>query len=427
MSNNQQKRKYSQQDDFAGTMDDLAFAATFAIVEDEQESSKENLTEKEGATDDTDSKEDGSSDESLNVVGDKNEMRGEENDDSDDESDVDLSEQLAKMEDEDKPKSKNSRIVVPTTQNEIDLYNCPVNDLEKKLNLDLGISDILLFHPSDTGIMNAKVASDRIRLAGHIKFHLQTERTIVVESEPTIASNNPAQFGGVPQYHIQQQPMLLDEGSLLLLSIKEDDEITSKLVRDMKTEANKSCVIPLGKILEVFGPVSKPLYTIRLMNSSVKAKTNTQEETDDIKLEEEVSNDVKEEGGDSIEVEKEVFEIESSIESSIEKPVIDTSSTKVKSESKPKMLDPWAKDGVLSKWIKSNPRLEVYYTEDQVKMMDTVTIARNSRKGCGACELFCNAPKWLYFYLTLIVSLRSYRCFEYIRRRGHRWKGYVFQ
>ena len=66
------------------------------------------------------------------------------------------------------------------------------------------------------------------------------DRTIVVESVAT---------GGTAP---------LDEGSLLVIQIEADDENA------------KSQLVPLGKVFELFGPVSRPLYTIRLPSAKDK-------------------------------------------------------------------------------------------------------------------------------------------------------------
>ena len=394
MSGYQQKRKYNnnQQHDFNSEeiADDLAFAATFALVYTPDIPEPPTQKPPQAPTDNIDIDEDDSSDDDDDSSDEKNQIRdtdaGPADDDSDDESDIDLSEQLAKMEEDDAPKkgSQNSRIVVPTTQNEIDLYNCPVAELEKKLDINLGVSDVLIFQPSDAGVMNAKVSLDRIRLAGVIKFHLVADRTIVVESIPD---------GGmaVPE-HMVNTPgsLLLDEGSLLLLKLVKNDEITAKIVGDVALEANEICVIPLGKILEVFGPVSKPLYTMRLTKTSVPKKkpvVSKDERKPEVSEEgeEKDAEETKEEGGKE-EAKDDAQPDDSSKEESKKEPEITSDKSMEETKTaKPqqKMSDPWSIDGVLTQWVKSNPMLEVYYSEDQVKMVDTQTVVRNSRKGCG--------------------------------------------
>ncbi len=354
MSRQQQKRKSEQPDSYCEVVDDLAFAASFAIVTIPDVPEPSNLVQVKREADEIPVG-DGTSDESSDEE-DEVKSRKEIDEDSGDESDIDLSQQLAQMENDDAPKAKTSRIVVPKTQNEIDLYNCPISDLDKKLDLDLGISDVLLFHSNDFGILNAKVSAERIRLAGNIKFHLESERTIVVESNPTSGvASSPHQFGGF------SNPLLLDEGSLLLLRLTQGEEVSSKLIGDTIFEANEECVIPLGKILEVFGPVSKPLYTVRLTTFCEKKATNDKD---------------KEKGVKSENNEGEVND-ENQCDAS-----------KGGNESNPNIQDPWLKNGLLTEWIKSSPRLEVYYSEDQVKMIDTQSIVRNSRKACGKPAIF---------------------------------------
>ena len=77
-------------------------------------------------------------------------------------------------------------------------------------------------------------------LAGRLKFHLVSECTIVVES-------------------VLQMPPL-DEGTLLVIQIP-------------------NIIIPLRKIFEVFGPVARPLYTLRIppppSNTTTMKKLNT--------------------------------------------------------------------------------------------------------------------------------------------------------
>jgi len=71
-------------------------------------------------------------------------------------------------------------------------------------------------------------------------------------------------------------------------------------------------------------------------------------------------------------------------------------------EAKTQYIDPWSENGLLTKWIKENPRLEVYYTknQNQVKFLDTQSVVRNSRKGCDASNIYdeeVDAVKEMYF------------------------------
>jgi rRNA processing protein Gar1 len=405
MSGYQQKRKYAQENEYAAAVDDLTFASAFAMMTT-PDATPELSQQKEPITDEIKIDEDDISNESADDEEESLEEAIVELE-SDDESDIDLSEQLSKMENEDQPKSKNSKIAVPKTQNEIDLYNCPVTELEKKLDLDLGISDVVLFNPSYVGIMNAKVSLDRIRLAGNIKFHLVSDRTIVVESNPNGDADDGTgagiyQKGSHPG--TDNSPLLLDEGSLLLLRLRKDDEIISKLIGDeiedidvkpysdakVNTIANKTCVIPLGKILEVFGPVSKPLYTVRLTkslvvqtgNQSNKVVPNLNTKGED-KCSQEVdamnakTGDEKKESKADINIDKSA-RVNANVDASTH-----PDNAGMEHKAPQTLQDPWSIDGLLTKWVKSMPRLEVYYSKDQCKMMDKQSIVRNSRKACG--------------------------------------------
>jgi hypothetical protein len=383
MYTSQAKRKHNyQQDSYPEqVLDDLAFAATFAIVPTElprQAPTKVKVEVKE---------DDSSNDASGNH--DENKMRDvqgldEDEDSSSDESDVDLSEELARMEKEDEPKkaSQNSRIVVPTTQNEVDIYNCPIKELEKKLDLNLGVSDVLLFRPSDVGVMHAKITPDRIRLAGHIKFHMISDRTIVVESCPESGASS----------HISS--LLLDEGSILLLKMSKHDEILTKnQLGSIALADNEVCVVPLGKILEVFGPVAKPLYTLRLVNSSLSKSQDEKSSTDSAQMSkddnlspagEEKDSDVKEGNLPVTEEGAEKNGEETRVEEEIVKSEVKNVGPVAETRSDP---EPWSKDGALTEWIKLETNFQVYYSEDQVKFVDTQSVVRNSRKGCGKLKL----------------------------------------
>jgi len=386
MYTSQAKRKHNyQQDSYPEqVVDDLAFAASYAIVPTElprQAPTKVKIDVK-----DDDSSTGASGNHEENKMRDVQELDDDE-DSSSDESDVDLSEELARMEKEDEPKkaSQNSRIVVPTTQNEVDIYNCPIKELEKKLDLNLGVSDVLLFRPSDAGVMHARITPDRIRLAGHIKFHMISDRTIVVESCPESGASS----------HIptnQTQSLLLDEGSILLLKMSKHDEILTKnQLGSIALADNEVCVVPLGKILEVFGPVAKPLYTLRLVNSSVSKSQDEKSSTDSTQISKDDNlspageeKDVKEGNLPVTEEGAEKNGQETCVEEEIGKNEVKNVGPVAESRADP---EPWSKDGALTEWIKSETNIQVYYSEDQVKIVDTQTVVRNSRKGCGKLKL----------------------------------------
>eukprot|EP00979_Chaetoceros_neogracilis_P005370 scaffold982_cov234-Chaetoceros_neogracile.AAC.10 len=319
MNTSQSKRKYNhQQNSYAEeAVDDLAFAASYAIVttpdikipiESPGKKPTNSLNERDR---------DG---EGIAAVQSKsqhgNDMReakdsDSEQDSSDDESEAGLSEQLARMEKEDFPKKaqQNSRIIVPTTQNEVDLYNCPVAELEQKLDLDLGIS-------------------------------------------------------------------------------KNDEIITKNQLGNIAVKDNEICVVPLGKILEVFGPVSNPLYTLRLTKTSGPKKQDARPSTDSTKVGKDEDPLSAEENDNTIKDINSKGSIVAKEEGAqLEGDVIKNNANNIEnlneSKSGDNCPDTWSKDGVLTEWIKSNGNMQVYYSEDQVKMVDTLTVARNSRKGCG--------------------------------------------
>lgn len=133
--------------------------------------------------------------------------------------------------------------VVPKTENEIDLYRAPLSELETRFHLDLALKDqeeqlIGVQHMLQEG--HVELQRMDLSLAGRVRNHLIVERTIVVESTGS----------GPP----------LDEGSLLVIRVADPDQ------RDEQAK-----LIPLGKILEVFGPIRKPLYSIRLPLPTEKA------------------------------------------------------------------------------------------------------------------------------------------------------------
>ena len=140
-------------------------------------------------------------DDAIELDGDDEEQRVPTKEDDDDESDVDLTEELAQMENGDEDEPvKDER---PKTANEIDPYTEPLDRL----------GSVYQWRKEDT-------TSGQLQRAGTIRHAMLEEQTVVVASEAP----------------------LLDEGNLLFLRPNQ----------------------PLGRILEVFGPVSQPLYSVRV-------------------------------------------------------------------------------------------------------------------------------------------------------------------
>lgn len=99
---------------------------------------------------------------------------------------------------------------------------------------------------------------DVIELVGNVKSHIIGERVIVVESL---------------SYGSRGKP--LGEGNVLLLS--KTDVVDEDITND--TSGSSDRFFPLGAICEVFGPVSRPLYTVQLPLPVCKPYTNGEKNT----------------------------------------------------------------------------------------------------------------------------------------------------
>jgi len=192
------------------------------------------------------------------------------------------------------------------------------------------------------------------------------DRTIVVESVAT--------GGSAP----------LDEGSLLVIRVPNEGD-----------EEVKSRLMPLGKVFEVFGPVSRPLYTIRLPSAKDKpAKSQdvngsvVERDADEISL----NDDESEEHADGKEGETTVKVSSDDLTSANN---ADTKGQNGTNENDSTGFDPWAPDGKYTKLLKSSTTgTPVYYIPDITKLLDTGAVIRNSGRGCG--ELPCS---WTAFAL----------------------------
>eukprot|EP00551_Chaetoceros_affinis_P005890 CAMPEP_0203686082 /NCGR_PEP_ID=MMETSP0090-20130426/48879_1 /ASSEMBLY_ACC=CAM_ASM_001088 /TAXON_ID=426623 /ORGANISM="Chaetoceros affinis, Strain CCMP159" /LENGTH=747 /DNA_ID=CAMNT_0050555297 /DNA_START=98 /DNA_END=2341 /DNA_ORIENTATION=+ len=490
-------------------VDDLAFAATFATIPSCLIPPQENIAtatataqvahNDSSRTDKLRGNDDGGS------CCDETSASSSSDSDSDNESDVDLTNELMQMEDEDedeherigsKNKKKNNNIssnsgaVTGTTnintkpktidviksQNEVDLYNCPIEDLNKLDIIDVNINvsatpiddtpstdtdnattnidgqtqagvndtgvtattkdeddpmvgsnddlkkqkqkqglkesgdkNIITFAHSNNsyGIMNASIPTKNLMKAGFIKCHLVTERTIVVESD---SNRNPI-INNFSLSAMSRNNDLLDEGSLLLLKVcktnnndtnnkndvdnpNEQEEWVKKLTSLSKVD-DEVVVIPLGKILEVFGPISKPLYTVRLLLSPLPAapKDQNQHIEDSSNDKGENKNEDQEQGerrsGTAVNNQEDQ---KSNAESEKKAPNEETTESPSiiagERENTPTIIDPWSEGGILTKWLHANPKLEIYYATNQVKFVDTQSVVRNSRKGCDASNIY---------------------------------------
>ena len=160
---------------------------------------------------------------------------------TDDESDVDLTEALSRMdamedwldeEDDEVEKMKRHGRKKKQTSANINVYDSYITN-DAKDNIPVTSDPLLVY-----SIPNSK----DIYFVGHVKSHIVEERIIVVESV-SFHNNKP-----------------LDEGNKLLVSMETIND---------ESESSTS-FLSLGTIYEIFGPVSRPLYIIRLPSPPTK-------------------------------------------------------------------------------------------------------------------------------------------------------------
>jgi rRNA processing protein Gar1 len=268
------------------------------------------------------------------------------------------------------------------------------------------------------------------------------DRTIVVESSLAGGNNVSNQYGGM---NGGAQP--LDEGSLLVFQMQESPQ-------------QKAMVIPIGKVLEVFGPISKPLYTIRLpappstasktpsstssafVNKTKKQKKggkkaelvatesiipNETEQEDKsnvpstaVVTKEEVVEPSKMAVGDSVmaepialeESENDGIDARNKAVDSIDNIVKEEEETspekKTEKEETPVKPDHWASNGKYTLFLKSHAHTLVYYVKDGAKLIDTHAVIQNSGKGCGT---FMFVLIFSTHYLTNLSKSFSTRLF----------------
>lgn len=453
VSSGQQKRKHYQNDAYIEEecVDDLTFAAKYASVDASSSNGDSNPSDGpvNGLGVDTNSNCEVSKIGRVDIA--QNDVKesniGICHESSDDESDIDLTEGLEKMNeysDEEirgrrqgggkNPKGKDQAVSttmeIPKTQNEIDVYNCAVTDLEKQLEINLGLTAEEL---SDTkkkveenGSNIAMIQTKKLQSAGTIENHLVAERIIVIKSK--------AETGAKSNFHYNQNSngnSVIDEGSLLMVKMDSNSGI-----REFQEEipGEYSHVILLGKIIEIFGPISRPLYTLRLTvprstyesrskndnendeaNSCIDTDTSTQiksqideknhgheiemqskykdehqkdqgrdevamtEKTSSIKGDQLISSDTLRTNEEKNELEK--LEMKSEAQCTI------VEDKKEKNVDIP-IEDPWSEYGRYTKWLQSEQNIEVYFSNDQVKVVDTNEVVKNSKRGCDASNVF---------------------------------------
>jgi rRNA processing protein Gar1 len=301
-------------------------------------------------------------------------------DESDDESEIDLTENLANMLDEDEePKRKDTKNLGiyegPKTEHEIDPYTftCPIDELER-----------LDFVGKEEGIDEA--TKSKLRVAGVVRSYLVEQRTVVVDSLLPASLN---------QSNSMNEP--LDEGSVMAILLVDRSDGACEIA----TVDEASSLQILGKIIEVFGPVQRPLYVIRLPDPNVENvcfdKTRN---ADDIKYDEPTLKTESMKAGEEALTESVVVEsnlsldVESQTNTDHEKnraqdnTSSETSSGAATSDKRKlsdisKVDDPWSANGKLSTILHSTPNAVIYSVIDHSTLINKEHIIKISGKGCG--------------------------------------------
>jgi rRNA processing protein Gar1 len=321
-------------------MDDLAVAASYATAtappaaptETEPASDHDDPDEINVDGSDDDDDDDGDKEASTEPTANENDSNGDvpvsekkdiegevdaNDDDDDDESDVDFAEELARMEetegglagDDDEDGRGGGNQPACTTAHEVDAYQ--TNAL-KALETATGLN--LTVQPEDLLEEDRTLASSRLSPAGRAQHHMVDDRILIIQS----------QIG-----------VVLEEGTLLVLQ-------------------QKNNLVPLGKIFEVFGPVSQPLYSIRLPEE----------------LPEHAGEDEKK-------ADKATDTTEASTSNNGDSPPKTT-----------KRVDPWSKDGEYTQLLKESANLPVYCIQNKAALVDTAFILRQSGRGCDASNVY---------------------------------------
>lgn len=232
-----------------------------------------------------------------NVADESQDVNTADGDNDDDESDVDLEEQLRQMVDveEEAPVSTatDSR---PRTAHEIDPYSSSQDALEFLFDVSEG---------EKLRLMN--LTRHHLKIAGNVRHLLPSERTVVIQSKPGEA--------------------VLEEGTILV--------VCTTLVDETSLDSK---IIPLGRVLEVFGPVSQPLYSVRL---------------------------------------PEPLPIETS-------EAVDMKDAQITKE-----YDPWAETGNFTKLLRRDTNaFPIYYVPEGVRVIDRAMIMKASGRGSDASNFY---------------------------------------
>eukprot|EP00980_Cylindrotheca_fusiformis_P008523 scaffold1807_cov140-Cylindrotheca_fusiformis.AAC.15 len=347
------KRRQHQPVEDEEVVDDLAYAATFAMMgpldsepATEDEPNKEKLPVDSMGNDDEIEIEDEETEEESKCPSDipekEEEEEGDDIDDGDDNDDDDGSElNIADMEDEidEMNDTTGDSNAVPKTKHEVDAYKIPIQELEQHMQVHLSIE-------------NSKRIFDSSNLtcAGTVKHYMVQDRTVVVESNPPVRGNSISP---------------LDEGSLLVFQ-----------------DLSSNSLVPLGKVFEVFGPVSQPLYTIRLPTPQPPPQEPKSDSTNSSpKAEEEVKTADESHVSDQTEATTSKPSSPSNVEHE------DSKDDSPASTAVP-ITDHWAPNGKYSLLLSQSSSINVFFVKEEAKLLDTGSILRKSGKGCDASNIY---------------------------------------
>lgn len=155
----------------------------------------------------------------------------------------------------------------------------------------------------------------------------------------------------------------LEEGCLFVMKV--DNKMLNNTTGDDET-IQKEILIPIARIFEVFGPILKPLYSLRLPTvrqneCSKKNLDSAPERSDSTKNDDaNVKND-------------------------------DPNSKEEKEKSNNSNSDPWSSTGIYTQILKKNPNLTVYLDQKDRKIINTDHILRSSGKGSGKYILWIHS------------------------------------
>lgn len=265
--------------------------------------------------------------------------------------------------------NKNNGGNIAKSTNEIDAYSDKYDILSQIINIRISGDE-------EERLKNDKNIDDHLFVAGNVKFHLVSERTIVVES----AINAPP----------------LGEGTLLVCKMRpsSENEKDVNLVQTFNIP-----ILLLGKVYETFGAVIRPHYAIRLpppstkKGNSDKTKINKKKPSSDMDdqgnkaQEQKISSDNDNNESKSLEA-KVDDEKDNKVNKEEEHNTTTTSETSINREEQVREEDPWSETGKFTKFLKENKNERVYYVEDIASVIDTDAVLRKSGKGCDASNIY---------------------------------------